>query len=171
MHGWLTDRRFLTRDGRPKSLTVGGAKSSFVRLVKAHGGDISPRAVLEELMRSRRVRRTGEQLRLETAKLPVPRSGFGALTRIIPTLVDGLRIASREPPSTLDSLLYRLRLHASSAVELSLIRERCSSSVQSLLNGLSESLERQLTVPYRKRTLGHSLTVTVLLGQTGAEKP
>lgn len=171
IQGWLTDQRFLTRHGRPKSLSVGGVKSSFERLVKEHGGDISPRAVLEELMRSRRVRRTGKRLRLETAKLPIPRSGLGPLTRIIPTLVDGLRIASREPPSTIDSYLYRLRLHASSAVELSLIRERCLSSIQSLLCGLNESLERQLTIPYRKRGAGHSLTVTVLLGQTGAEKP
>lgn len=171
VEGWLTDRRFVTANGKPKSLTVGGGKSSFQRLVKDYGGDISPRAVLEELMRSRRVRRAGERLRLQTAKLAIARSGLGALTRIIPTLVDGLRIASREPASAIDSLLYRLKLHASSMAELALIRERCSSSIQSLLYGLNESLERQLTIPVRKRTSRHSLTVTVLLGQTGAESP
>lgn len=169
VHGWLTDSRFITQRGEPKSLAIGGAKSAFERLVREYGGDISPRAVLEELMRSRKVRRTGDRLRLQISKLPIPRAGLGTLTRIIPALVDGLRIASRERSRAIDSLLYRLKLHAPSTAELALIRERCSSSIQSLLYGLNESLERQFTIPVRKRSSRHTLTITVLLRQTGNE--
>ena len=169
LHGWLTDRRFLTQEGAPKSLVIGPAKSSFARLVREYGGDISPRAVLEQLMRSRRVRRTGDRLKLQISKLPIPRDDLGTLTRIIPTLVDGLRVASCEPAGAIESLLYRLKLHAPSTAELALIRERCSSSIQSLLHGLNESLDRQFTTPLRRRPFRHTLTITVLLRQTGSE--
>lgn len=167
VHGWLTDREFLTRKGKPKSLAVGGTQFSFEQLVREYGGDISPRAILEELLRSKVVLRTGDRLCLQISKLPMPRGGLGTLTRVIPALVDGLRIASREPANTIASLLYRLKLHAPSTAELALIRERCSSSIQSLLYGLSESLEHQFTVPVRNRSSRHTLTITVLLGQTG----
>lgn len=60
-------------------------------------------------------------------------------------------------------MLYRLRLHAATEAELALIRQRCSSAVQSLLDGLNESLEHELTIPVRKRSSAHALTVTVLL--------
>ena len=163
VRGWLTDRRFLTRYGRPKSLALGGKKFSFEWLVKEHGGDISPRAVLEELVRSRTVRRTGKRLELQANKLPRRGNRLGSLARVIPTLVDGLRIASRLSVSRRDSMLYRLRLHAATEAELALIRQRCSSAVQSLLDGLNESLEHELTIPVRKRSSAHALTVTVLL--------
>lgn len=169
VRGWLTDQRFLTQKGKPKSLAIGGGQSAFERLVRKYGGDISPRAVLEELIRSRKARRTGDRLRLQISKLPVPKDGLGTLTRIIPTLVDGLRIASLEHGKAIDSLLYRLTLHAPSTAELALLRERCSSSIQSVLYGLNESLERQFTIPIRKRSPRHTLTVTVLLRQTENE--
>jgi hypothetical protein len=163
VRGWLTDRRFLTRHGRPRALALSGKALSFERLVKEHGGDISPRAVLEELVRSRAVRRAGARLELQAVKLPSRGYRLGSLARVIPTLVDGLRIASRRSVSVRDSMLYRLRLNAATEGELALIRQRCSSAVQSLLDGLNESLEHELTIPARKRSSAHALTVTVLI--------
>lgn len=170
VRGWLTDRRVLTRQNRPKSLDISRGKFSFERLVKEYGGDVSPRAVLEELLRSRTVHRTGERLVLQTTRLTSARGGLGSLTRVIPTLVDGLRIASRQPSSMIDSMLYRLRLQAATEAELALIRQRCSSAVQSLLHGLKESLEHEFTRPARNRASTHSLTVTVLLAGTGTNE-
>lgn len=168
--GWLSDRRFLTRQGRPKSLPTSGEALSFERLVKEYGGDVSPRAVLEELMHSGTVSRVGGRLVLRVSRLPIPRGGLGALARVLPTLVDGLRIASRQPVSTLDSALYRLSLQASTEAELALIRQRCSSAVQSLLHGLKESLEHEFTVPRRKRSSAHALAVTVMLAETAVSE-
>lgn len=170
VRGWLTDRRFLTRQNRPKSLVANGGALSFERLVKEYGGDVSPRAVLEELVRSRTVRRTEGRLELQAARLKNPRGGLGPLARVIPTLVDGLRIASRQPSSAVNSALYRLRLQATTEAELGLIRQRCSSAVQSLLQGLKESLEHEFTRPFRKRALTHSLSVTVLLAGAGKKE-
>lgn len=170
VQGWLTDRRFLTLQNRPKSLVISRGTLSFERLVKEHGGDVSPRAVLEELVRSRTVRRAGERLELQATRLPNPRGGLGPLARVIPTLVDGLRIASRQSSSTIGSVLYRLRLQATTEAELALIRQRCSSAVQSLLHGLKESLEHEFTRPVRKRSSTHALNVTVLLAGTGTKE-
>jgi hypothetical protein len=170
VQGWLTDRRFLTPQNRPKSLVVSRGTLSFERLVKEYGGDVSPRAVLEELVRSRTIRRAGERLELQAIRLPNPRGGLGPLARVIPTLVDGLRIASSQSSSTIGSMLYRLRLRATTEAELVLIRQRCSSAVQSLLHGLKESLEHEFTRPVRKRSSRHALTVTVLLAGSGIKE-
>lgn len=171
VRGWLSDKRFLTRRGRPKILAIGGDAISFDRLVKEYGGDISPRAVLEELMRSRKVARNGRRVELHASKRPNPRNVLGPLARVIPTLVDGLRVASHQQASTIGSALYRLRLNAATEGELALIRQRSSSAVQSLLHGLKESLEHEFTVPIRKGSSRHALTLTVLLVNTDTNVP
>lgn len=171
LRGWLTDRRFLTRLGRPKLLAQGGETFSFERLVKEYGGDVSPRAVLEELVRARTVRRAGQRLEVQAFKLPNQKTRLGPLARVIPILVDGLRIASRQPVSAMDSMLYRLKLSAATEAEFALVRERCSSAVQSLLHGLKESLEHELTIPTRKRSAARALTVTVLLVDADTSEP
>lgn len=171
VRGWLTDPRFLARPGHPKFLAITGKTLSFERLVKEYGGDISPRAVLEELVRSRTARRVGDRLELQAARLPYPRGGLGSLARVIPTLVDGLRIGASQPASKIDSMLYRLNLQAATEAELALIRQRCTSAVQSLLRGLKESLEQEFISAARKRSSTHALAVTVLLADTGLSGP
>lgn len=170
VQGWLTDPRFISLNGDPKTLIIGGAGSSFARLVKKYGGDISPRAVLEELARSRVVRTEGRRLALRSPKFPRARRNLGALSQVIPTLVDGLRIATRKPTIPLDAQLHRLTLYANTEAELVLIRQRCLSSIQSLLCGLKDSLERQVTIPVRKRAPRHTLCITVLLADACADQ-
>jgi hypothetical protein len=170
VRGWLTDRRFLTRQNRPKSLAVSEGSFSFGRLVKEYGGDVSPRAVLEELVRAKTVRRAGDRLKLQATRRQNRVDGLGPLNRVIPTLVDGLRIASHRSTSPIGSALYRLRLQAATEVELALIRQRCTSAIQSLLHGLKESLEHEFTRPVRQRSSRHALTVTVLLGDADIKK-
>lgn len=170
VQGWLTDRRFVSQKGSPKSLVIGGPGSSFARLVKEYGGDISPRAVLEELARSRIVRTGGRRLALRSPKLPRGRRDLGSLSQVIPTLLDGLRIASRKPAIPLEALLHRLTLYADTEAELVLIRQRCLSSIQSLLCGLKDSLKHQVTIPVRKRYPRHALSITVLLADACADR-
>jgi hypothetical protein len=47
--GWLTDRRYLDRRGRPVPLKMTGANPSFASLVREYGGNLPYRAVFEEL--------------------------------------------------------------------------------------------------------------------------
>ena len=50
-NGWLTDRRYLDRQGRPVRLKMTGANASFASLVCEYGGDLPHRAVFDELKR------------------------------------------------------------------------------------------------------------------------
>lgn len=148
-------------------LAIGGPESSFQRLVKEYGGDISPRGVLEELARSRTIRKVGQRLELRVSKLRSEKAGLSGFSRIIPVLIDGLRIASSEQNLPVESRLFRLRLLANSETELTLIRERCQSGIRSLLYGLQYSLKNQLTVPAgRRRTSKHALNITALIADT-----
>lgn len=170
VQGWMTDRRYLTKQGDPKMLTTDGGHSSFRRLVKDYGGDISPRAVLEQLQDSKAIRVIGHRLELRVARLPTEKVHLGSLSRVLPALIDGIRIASLERRNQQDPLLYRLRLNASSETELALMRERCQSAVKSLLHGLQQSLEHQITTPVTKRAIGHTLNITVLLADSRIRK-
>jgi len=65
--GWVRDSRFWNKDGQPADLSIEGKGVSFNELVKRYGGDVPPRAVLDELVTSGAVERIGESdLRLVT---------------------------------------------------------------------------------------------------------
>ncbi len=49
--GWLRDDRFTDARGEPLALSFEGGGASFSDLVRAHSGDMPPRAVLDELKR------------------------------------------------------------------------------------------------------------------------
>lgn len=48
---WLTDRRYRTRDGRPRALPRSGAGVTFEALSRELSLDVHPRTVLDELLR------------------------------------------------------------------------------------------------------------------------
>jgi hypothetical protein len=95
IRGWRTDREFANRPGHPKRLTYVGRGSSFARLVRKYGGDIPPRAVLEELRGIRVLRDSGGRVQLQTSPSSCERRDFSFLSAVLPDLIDGLRIASR----------------------------------------------------------------------------
>ncbi len=49
--GWVRDGSFADGRGRPASLAFSEGERSFSNLVLRHGGDVPPRAVLDELLR------------------------------------------------------------------------------------------------------------------------
>ena len=76
LHGWRTDPEFLDRKGRPSRLLIRGPGLTFHTLVRRYGGDVTPIAVLNELVRSGAVSRvSGGRV---AAKKTSPRvKGFG----------------------------------------------------------------------------------------------
>ena len=70
--GWVKDRRFLDEQGNPGPLPIEGKEASFGDLVKAYGGDVPPRAVLDELMSvsAVRIKKDGRVDLLTKAYLP-----------------------------------------------------------------------------------------------------
>lgn len=49
--GWVRDARFRDFSGEPAQLKFDGEENSFSSLVRAHGGDVPARAILDELVR------------------------------------------------------------------------------------------------------------------------
>jgi hypothetical protein len=83
VRGWRSDGQFLQRDGRPRRLRIAGQVGSFGQLVKKHGGDIPPRAILEELRRTGAVSTDGPSVRLRISRFHSGRSDVKDLKRLL----------------------------------------------------------------------------------------
>ena len=59
--GWLRDPDFIDENNEPKQLPLKGEKNSFESLVERYSGDITARAILDELMRVGAVVKTENQ--------------------------------------------------------------------------------------------------------------
>jgi len=164
---WRTDRLFTNRLGRPRRLRITGSNASFASLVKKYGGDVTHRAVLDELRRTGAVIDDGQNVWLKNSPNNLrKRQSFSFLSPVIPVLVDGIRIASKRTGSA----VQRLTLPVESEVDLAIVRERCSSSARSMLDGLGQSLGTGVTMPRTKRHPAYSFTITVLLVENGATR-
>lgn len=170
IEGWRNDRQFATRPGKPRRLMVSGSRGSFARLVRKYGGDVPPRAVLEELRRIGAVIDANGAVLLHASPSIRQRYDFGFLSRVLPALVDGLRIASRKSGPGAASSVHRLTLPAETEVDLAIVRDRCISSAQSMLDGLAHSLGTQAATPRTRRAPNHSFSVTILLAENGSKK-
>jgi hypothetical protein len=168
--GWRTDREFIERAGRPKRLRISGTRASFVRLARKYGGDVPHRAVLDELRRIGAVSDSDGSVQLQSSSNLRQRYDFAFLAPVLPALVDGLRIASRKVGPSMASSILRLNLPAATEVDLSIVRDRCTSSVRSMLDGLAHSLGTQVTVPRRRKTPAYSFSVTILLAEDRAKR-
>ena len=80
---WMRDERFLDSKGDPLDLPFEGA-TSFSELVKAHSGDITPRAIADELARNGAITVVDNKYRL-TSRSYTPSSGSPELLEIYGT--------------------------------------------------------------------------------------
>jgi len=167
--GWRTDREFVIRPGVPKQLPVTGGRGSFARLVKKYGGDLPHRAVLHELRRIGAVREIDGRVEPRRSLHLRQRNNFDFLWPVLPALVDLLSLSckkaiSRAPP------IQRLVIPVETEIDLAIVRERSTSSAQSMLDGLAHSLGTRVTVPKSRRSPGHSFSVTVVLAESQVSK-
>jgi hypothetical protein len=157
--GWISDRRYLDRDGKPRKLRISGQNNSFASLVRAFAGDVPHRAVLDELKRSRSVIQTREVLELNTrAAVSTPRV-TRSFSKVLPTLVDAISLAAQSQRAGTDVPIHRLTLEATDSAQLAILRERLSSGASSLVSGFKNSLKRKV-VSSRKP---HSITITAFI--------
>ncbi|NGP54588.1 hypothetical protein G6N75_13860 [Thioalkalivibrio sp. XN8] len=99
---WHTDPDFQDRDGRPKPIPLDGANASFMALVSRVGGDIPPKAMLNELLRAGSIAQEGERFRvLSESYVPEPHDpeaillGGGALRHLATTI--NYNLGSEDP--------------------------------------------------------------------------
>ena len=171
LHAWRVDRRFIDSLGHPKRLRVSGTSTSFACLAKLYGGDVPHRAVLEELRRIGAVRREGKDVVLTTTRAVQRRRRLTSLSLVLPALIDGIRLAavceaSHKPPA-----IFRLAIPVKSDLNATVVRERCLSTVATMLNGLEESLGGQIVSSRSRRDHPYSFVVTVLLAENGVIEP
>ena len=168
VEGWRADAEFFSRPGHSKRLRISGRRGSFAHLVRKYGGDVTHRAVLDELRRVGAVHESGGTVELRRSFHLRQRNNFAFLSPVIPLLIDGLRVASKRNSSN-QSSIQRLDLPAETDIDLAIVRERCASSAQSMLEGLAHSL-RIKDVVARRRSPTRSITVTVLLAENALTK-
>jgi Family of unknown function (DUF6502) len=168
LNGWCTDRRFVDKKGNPRPLRVSGPLVSFARLTRLYGGDVPHRAVLEELRRVGAVRTVGENVVLTIAKARRGRPSIATLSSVLPAIIDGIRMAS---DTHVAPAIYRLTIPAKSSLDLAIMRERCSSTITTMLSGLGDSLGGNLTTPKNRQLQQHSFVVTVLLSENKGQEP
>jgi hypothetical protein len=81
--GWVHDAAFRGADGAPLELPFDGASPSFSELVRAHGGDVPPRAVLDELLSTGSVVRADTGRLVLVARAYIPRANDAAKLAIL----------------------------------------------------------------------------------------
>lgn len=165
--GWRNDRQFLSAEGVPKPLPLSGYASSFTVLAKKYAGDVPYRAVLGELERVGAVRLKEDRVHLTKSINLRRREDLTALAAVVPALVDGLHIASSSNAPS--ESVYRLQIPALSELELAFVRDRCSSSAQSMLNGLGHSLGLYAQKSRSKRKKGRLFSISILLAESRAK--
>lgn len=101
---WVGDRKYRDRSGRPASLPVETDDGpSFSALVTEHGGDVTPRAVLDELTRVGAIRRLKDGRVRLVQRAYIPESDETAKLEILGTDVADLLASiehNLEPEST-----------------------------------------------------------------------
>jgi len=143
LSGWRSDPDFLRSDGTPKPLRYVEGDLSFATLVKRHGPDIPPRAMLKELVGSGHVVPVGDDL-FEPAAIDPSRSETkaGAIVNFGPkmnalgsTLVKNIRSQNGE-------FLYEC-LSVASSVEPQMAA-RISRELERRCKTFSQAIDRYL---------------------------
>jgi hypothetical protein len=152
----------MDKNGGPKRLVISGTKTSFAFLVKQYAGDVPHRAVLNELIRLGVVRQIGKHVQAQNLSALRQRQNFASLAYLMPVIVDGIRLASNARECAHSSSMRRLVLPAHNLLDLEMVRERCTSSIEAMLGGLSASLAAHNKAPRRAKPIPHSCSVSVL---------
>jgi hypothetical protein len=171
LNGWRADCRFVDKKGDPKALKISGGTASFAYLAKLYAGDVPHRAVLDELRRIGAVHTDGVVVTPTVVKAQRGRPTLAALSSAIPVIIDGIRMASRAESSPSSPAMYRLTIPARSAVDMTILRERCLSTVTAMLDALGEALGGYLTTPRARKRQRRSFAVTVLLAENDSQRP
>ncbi|MBF0198084.1 MAG: hypothetical protein HQL32_10245 [Planctomycetes bacterium] len=83
MTGWLNDKLFLDENGEPSLLKITTGNTSFQNLVHKYGGDISHKAVLDDLLTCGNIEKTKDERVKLISKGYIPKANENALIEII----------------------------------------------------------------------------------------
>jgi len=140
--GWLRDDEFHTVDGNPRPLVVDDENSGFPALVRRYSGDMTARAMLDELERVGTVRiKDGVALLLRRSY--TPRGDDGQMLHILGTDVSDLLDTIDHNLQHPDRSFYQQKLSYDNVPREALEQWRVLASAQS--QGLLETLDKVLS--------------------------
>lgn len=119
---WLTDARYRSRGGKPRSLARSGSGVSFESLARAISSDIHPRTVLEELIRLGLVTLEGDVV-VPSSQAFIPSRNLDEMTALFAAntadhLAAGVHNLTTEEPKFLEQSIFATGLSKSSAESL-----------------------------------------------------
>lgn len=155
--GWVSDKEFCTRSGRPRELQYSNHRNSFEQLVKRYSGDIPARAMLSEMTRLGMAAESPlKTVRLIQVDTPLRRQTLAALGAIKPW-TEFLADDQSDEDRQLKANTARIQLNFESLPQLlAVVRE---------LQGRAEAFVRSVRElgPVKKSRAPHRLDVSIAL--------
>jgi hypothetical protein len=161
--GWISDPRYLGKNGRPLSLPINGTGTSFASLAKKFAGDVPHMAVLRELQRMNVVRESDKRVHLTGKATQRATMLLSALNSVLPVISDGVGLASAHAESASVPGIFRASMIASDTRDLAMMRERAMTGASWFLNGLRGSLNGHKRLARSSAKSKRQVTVTVLV--------
>ena len=170
---WVREHAPNGGDALPDPLEFDGPSPSFAALVAEHGGDVPPRAVLDELLRVGVAARDGDRVRLLTrAYLPAGDEADGERVAILGTDVAALlRTIDHNLQSPVEERHFQRRVLYRGVPERAIpfIQTLAGQRAQALLEELDELLSEQVERT-SERGRGDEPTRQVMFGMFWAEE-
>jgi hypothetical protein len=139
--GWIREPGYQDANGKPRELPFDGARRSFAELARRFGADVTPRALLDELLQAGAVERSAaDRLRL-VARGYVPRTDdaekLGILGSDVADLISTVDHNIVHPP---ERAFFQRKVAYDNLVAAALpeLRERAARRGQTLLEALDE---------------------------------
>jgi 5-carboxymethyl-2-hydroxymuconate isomerase len=131
--GWMSDVRFLRADLSPRRLAIGRGSAGFSELVRRYGGDVTPRAMLRELVRNKHasVKNNYAQLDVQVSETRAQ----ARLRQVSESMAALLRDAQSNSgnPQPLQALNFEVLYPATSAKGRILLQKRFTQRMHNLL--------------------------------------
>lgn len=165
MSGWFSDEEFLDKRKSPAVLPLKGKKGSFESLVKRYSGDITPRAILDELLISQAVEKTDiERVKIKSyGYIPEGKDieKYSIMGDCAADLLETLsnNVSSEKPELRLQRSVAYSGLTESTVEEFQeLSRDKCQQLIVELNQWLAErnvkKLDRIKDVKYKRAGIG-----------------
>lgn len=168
--GWLHDKRYCLRPGRPAALPYAGSGATFTSLVNEYGGDVPPRAMASELTRRGLVRLSANRLSLRTDALSASANAhvnMSAHLDAIRALADSI-----DAPVTQAGRPHVrfISVPAHDALEGGVIRSRAEDIVDGAAAALRSLKESPIVGQRPKKPASLDVRVTVVLSEVPREQ-
>jgi hypothetical protein len=170
---WVREHAPKDSNSLPVPLVFDGEGPSFTALVAEHGGDVPPRAVLDELLRAGVAERDGDQVRLlSRAYLPAGDAAEGERVAILGTDVAALlRTIDHNLQSPVEERHFQRRVlyRGVPAAALASVEALASQRGQALLEELDQALAERVEHPLQQ-VQGDGPSRQVMFGMFWAEE-